>query len=148
MRGQRNTRKAIFGQCGEWLCVTHKWKWDEENFVRTFALDDGEKLHIMFVYDWEIEAVFQAINSIWSFSKHLGSRLLFEAVYLNPKIRVWSHGLVRPDVNAAKISGIKEEHAERLPKAKAPWVVPQEDGGIQYSQPKIPAAVKTPIIRL
>lgn len=140
-RGQRNTHRAIFGSVGEWLAVTHKWKWDDENYVRTFILDDGEKMHIMMVYTYEIEAVFAAMKSTWSFSKHLGTRLLYDAIFLTPKMRVWHHGLVRPHIVEAQIAGITEEHAERLPKAKSPWVV--TSGGNQIKQPDAPAPVST-----
>jgi hypothetical protein len=120
MRGQRSTR-AEYGVKGEWLCVSPKWKWSNGDAVETFTLDDGEKLHIIVVYCSERDAVFTAMNSTWSHSKHLGARLLVEAAFMGPKLKIWHHGLLRPHVVQKQVKGIEEEHAERLPKTKAPW---------------------------
>ena len=78
-------------------------------------------MHMLYVFTWEIDEVFKALGATWSFSKHLGTRLLYDAVFLSPKIRIWNHGLVRPNVIAAQIAGVVEEHAERLPEVEAPW---------------------------
>lgn len=143
-RGQKKGQVKR-GMVGEWLCVSHKWRWDSDNFVRTYIHDDGEKLHMIFVFDWETEAVFAALGSTYSHSKHLGARLLVDAVFLSSKIRIWNHGLVRPNTFAGKITGVTEEHAERLPRVKAPW----QHGvvGTQKSEPDFPA-VQPETIRL
>lgn len=123
-RGQRKTHKAEYGVCGEWLAVC-KWKWDEDQQVVTLCLDDGERLHVMFVYDWELEAVMTVMHSTYSWSKHLASRLLVEAVFVRHKPHLWVHGLVRPHVVEKQIVGVTEEHAERLTKVRAPWMPPE-----------------------
>lgn len=137
-RGQRNTCKAEYGVCGDWL-IAARWKWDESNEVFTVCMDDGERLHIAFVYTWEIDAVFKVWNSTYSFSKNLATKLLYEAVFKNGKSRIWVHGLVRPNVVDKQIIGFTEEHPERLKKIKAPWR--QEAGGIP-EMPVEPAPTK------
>ena len=62
-RGHKNTRKAEYGVCGNWMVVA-KWKWDEHNDVFTCCMDDGEKLHVLFVYTYEIKAVMEAIGGV------------------------------------------------------------------------------------
>ena len=140
MRGQRRTRKAEYGVCGDWLLVA-RWKWDLNNEVFTVCMDDGEKLHVAFIYTWEINAVMKAMGSVYSASKHLGNRLLSEAVFKSGKSRLWVHGLLRPDVVSAQIIGITEEQPERLPKIKAPW---RKLGGSSNGQPDSAVPVHNP----
>ena len=125
------------GVCGQYL-IAERWKWDADNDVFTVVHDSGEKLIVMFVFTWELDAVMKAIQGTVSFSKHLALRLLREAVFLNPKPRLWVKGLVRPHTVNAQVVGVTEEHAERLPRIKVPWVpdsnllpVPKEEQNIK-----------------
>jgi len=113
--------KVDQGMVGQWL-IAARWQWNHDNEVFVLVHDDSEKLHLMFVYTWELEAVMKAINGTYSHSRHLAGKLLVEAVFMNAKMRLWSHGLVRPSVVNAEIHGTTEEHAERLPQVKSPWV--------------------------
>jgi hypothetical protein len=127
---------------GDYLIVA-RWKWDNDNEVFTAVLDDGERLHVVFIYTWEIEAVMKALGATYSHSKHLGERLLVEAIFKNAKPRLWVHGLVRPHVVGAKVVGTTEEHADRLPKVQAPWKKP---GGNQKEPQPQAVPVPNPII--
>jgi len=122
--------KVPRGMVGQWL-VAARWKWDDDNDVFTLVHDDSEKLMFMFVYTWELDAVMEAVGGTYSHSRHLASRLLFEAVFLNKKMKLWSKGLVRPHIIDAQIAGITEEHSDRLPTLRVPWLPAQDPGGIK-----------------
>ena len=135
-RGQRRTRKSAYGVCGSWL-VCARWRWTDGEEVFTACMDDGDRLHIIFVYLWEMEAVMEAMGGIYSHSKHLAERLLAEAVFKNGKSRIWVHGLIRPHVVEKKVVGFDEQPAERLPKIVAPW----KSGGIKDQGQELPTKI-------
>lgn len=128
-RGQRQTMQAEYGVCGEWLGIPQKWEFEEGEWVNTFVMDDGEKLHVIFVSanKHERDEVFRAMGSTYSWSKNLATKLLFEAVLLNPKPLLWVHGLVTVAVINRSIHGILERQADRPDKVKAPWQTSQAE---------------------
>lgn len=123
-RGQSQTTKAAYGVCGQWKGIPQKWEFEPGEWVNTFCLDDGEKLHVIFVPadKHERDEIFRAMGSNWSWSKNLATKLLFEAVFLNPKPVLWVHGLVTLKVIQRSIAGIEERQAERPKKVQAPWL--------------------------
>jgi hypothetical protein len=119
-RGLKKTR-VEYGKVGHWQGIPVKVMINDE-ICNTFVLATEEKLHVMLVPAWCREEVFQTMNSTWSWSKHLASKLVVDAVLLSPKPMIWHHGMVTPTVIQGQIKGYEESHAERLKKSVAPWI--------------------------
>lgn len=149
-RGQRQTTRVIYGQHGSWLGIPQKWEFEPGEWVNTFCLDDGEKLHVIFVPadKREREEVFKSMGSTWSWSKHLATKLLFEAVFLNPKPVLWVHGLVTLKVVQRSIAGIEERQAERPKKVQAPWLKNRMEAARDYTPEESKQAPETVTTRL
>lgn len=113
-RGQRSTRVG-YGVKGEWLGLPVDVQIKDE-VCNTFVLATEEKLHIMLVPKWCRDEVFQVLNSNWSWSKHLATRLLVDAVLLSPKPLIWHHGMVTPSSFKGELTGVEETHADRVDK--------------------------------
>lgn len=125
-RVRRNSQRAPYGVVGHWQGINQKVYFNEEACY-PFVHDDGERLHVMWVPVDLVDIVFHAMKNTYSWSKNLASKLLFEAVLLNPKPLLWHHGMVKPgDVVEGGIT-LEEHHAPRPPKqAEPPWETPPD----------------------
>jgi hypothetical protein len=80
----------------------------------------------MLVPKWCREEVFQVMQSTWSWSKHLATKMLVHAVAGGTRPNIWHHGIVSVKVAQGMVKGVTELHTEK-PKQKkeAPWQAPE-----------------------
>ena len=123
-RGIKSTR-AQYGVKGQWLGIpTAIWHDDIEHQV--FVLPTEEKTHIILVPKWCREEVLRALNSTWSWSKHLASKMLVHAVAGGTRPNIWHHGIVTVKVAQGMVKGVYEIHTEKPKQVKdRPWALPE-----------------------
>lgn len=123
-RGIKSTR-ATYGKHGFWLGIPNAI-WHEGVEHQAFVLPTEEKTHVMLVPKWCREEVFQVMQSTWSWSKHLATKMLVHAVAGGTRPNIWHHGIVSVKVAQGMVKGVTELHTEK-PKQKkeAPWQAPE-----------------------